>query len=69
MDRDKTPLDPYKNDPAWILSGCVATLFLFRVVNSIRLEALQAKQMQERQSLVDKQQRVRMTLLEHKRKD
>ena len=68
MDRDKTPPDPFKNNQERILSGCVATMFLLRVMAKHRLEVCQSKLMAERQALLDKR-RFRATLLEHKRKD
>ena len=69
MDPHKKSLDPYKNDPDWILSGAVATMHLFRVMSQLRLAEAQAKLLDSQQQLVNARQRVRMKLLEHKRKE
>ena len=60
--------DPHPNNVTWILSGCVATMFLLRVMAKHRLEVCQSKLMAERQALLDKR-RFKATLLEHKRKE
>lgn len=66
MDPHKKSLDPSPTNQAWVLSGCVATMFLLRVMAKTRLEACQSKLMAERQALLDKR-RFKATLLEHKR--
>lgn len=68
MDPRKT-LDPHKNDQTWLLSGCVAMMFLLRVQSQTRLLAQQALLMESRQKLVSAQQRWRASLLEHRRKE
>lgn len=67
MDPHKKSLDPYRNNPDWLLCKALATLLLYRVLDRIKLESAQSKLLDSRQRLLDARSRVRMTLVEHKR--
>lgn len=66
MDPHKKSPDPSPTNQTWVLSGCVATMFLLRVMAKARLEACQSKLLGEVVALRDKQ-RFKASLLEHKR--